>query len=136
MTTAQSFLFASIAQVPGLVLNEPFICWLHFVARPSPGLDEAVIAMARCGAAGFYVTGPDSADIHDRLDDILETIQRPDIPTIWGDDIDRQLAWDFLNLELLPPLPRLRVVGIDAADAGQELKAMLAIITALQQARG
>jgi hypothetical protein len=93
------------------------------------------MAIARRGASGFYVTGPDSADIHDRLDDILESIQRPDIPTIWADDIDRQLAWDFLNLELLPPLPRLRVVGIDAADGKQELKAMLAVVAALQQAQ-
>lgn len=135
MTAATSFLFASLAKLPALALNEPFICWLHFVGRPWAGFDETLMAIARRGASGFYVTGPDSADIHDRLDDILESIQRPDIPTIWG-DIDRQLAWDFINLELLPPLPRLRVVGIDATDAKQELKAMLAIITVLQQAQG
>jgi len=135
VTASPSFLFASLAKLPALVPDEPFICWLHFVGRPWAGFDEAVMVIARRGAGGFYVTGPDSADIHDRLDDILESIQRPDIPTIWGDDIDRQLAWDFLNLELLPPLPSLRVVGIDAADAGQELKAILAIVTALQQAK-
>jgi hypothetical protein len=135
VTVSSSFLFASLAKLPTLALNEPFICWLHIVGRPWPGFDEAIMAIARCGAGGFYVTGPDSADIHDRLDDILEVIQRPDIPTIWGDDIDYQMAWDFLNLDLSRPLPRLRVVGVDAPDAEQELKAMLAIIIALQQAQ-
>jgi hypothetical protein len=136
MTAATSFLFARLAKLPALALNEPFICWLHFVERPWPGFGDAVMAIARRGANGFYVTGPDSAEIHDQLDDILESIQRLDIPTIWGDEIDRQLAWDFLNLELLPPLPRLRVVGIDANDPRQELEAMLAIMTALHQAQG
>ena len=134
MAQATSFLIASMRQLPRLALDEPFICWLHFVAGTSAGFEEAVIESVRRGAGGFYVTGADSADIHDRLDDVLESVQRSEIPTIWSNDIDHQLAWDFLNLELLSSLPRLRVVGVDAKDAEQELKAMLDIITVLQRA--
>jgi hypothetical protein len=134
MDAATSFLVSSFDQLSRLALAEPFICWLHFVDGAPEDFDRTAIGIVRQGAVGFYVTGAGSAEIHDRLDDVLDSIQQPEIPTIWSDVINGDVSWDFVNLRLLGPLPQLRVVGVAAPSVHEELMAMLDIIAAVHGA--
>ncbi len=89
--------------------------------------------LSRLGATAFFVTGQSSADMHDAIDDVLESIQKPDIPTIWSDEITDDVAWEFLHLCFGESAPHLRFVVV-AAPCGEELAAMSDILQKLERA--
>lgn len=89
--------------------------------------------LARAGAAGFFITGKNSGCTHDLADDVLESLQKPNIMTIWSDDITSDVAWDFLHLPLVVPSPTLRVVVVSDPN-GCDVGLMASILTELEQA--
>jgi hypothetical protein len=112
---------------------EPFFCWVHIASNAPEHFDEGIMQLARLGAVAFFITGQNSADMHDAVDDVLESIQKPDTPTIWNDEITEDVSWEFLHLRFGESVPDLRLVVV-AAPQEEEISIMSSIVKNLERA--
>jgi hypothetical protein len=105
-------------QLPGT----PFACWLHFEESEPVTLFEALHNLVGAGCVRIFVSGDEALQRHESIDDWLIGQNRSDVTTIWQTVPIEEMAWDFLNLELVPTNSDLRVVSAFASDPEVELR--------------
>ena len=129
----RGYIITSWSALSQIAAAEPFFCWVHIASNAPEHFNEGIMRLARLGAVAFFVTGQNSADMHDAVDDVLESIQKPEIPTIWSDEITEDVAWEFLHLRFGESVPDLRLVVV-AAPPEETLGALSRVLQALERA--
>lgn len=130
----QIIVCTSNALFPPRTGDKRFACWLHFGVQVWPKLTEVVEHLAENGCSLFHLSGPNAAEIHDRVDDVLVRINKGEILTSWSENSLREAAEVFWDVTATNDDGHLKVICVVASDLAAELDLMSEISTHLKAA--
>lgn len=122
------FVFCDSASASILAFKDQKLAvWFHIDRNSEPDLSSLVQQFASNGAVHFAVSGANSPDLHDKIDDVLLDSGITSIVTTWHEEPLDEVAWDFANIDFCSARASIRCVVV----FGNSLEAELAIISRL-----